>query len=146
MSNCSAAFADARDYAELICTRSSDAKQEAVIAAQLVIASGPIHAALASSDQCDCDMAAWGANYLKHLNILLAAATQDCPCSTLTAEDKAAYLAFVNAELEKIRLGQVDVCGGTGKNYPAFGSAELGVNIFNRARIIQNAIQRNNNG
>ena len=143
MSNCDLTFADARDYSELICTRSSDIKQQAIIAAQLTIAAGPIHAALASSDQCDCTMASWGANYLKSLNILLAAATQDCPCSTLTAEEKAAYLAFVNAELEKIRLGQVDVCGGTGKNYPAFGSVELGVNIFNRAQIIQNATQRN---
>jgi hypothetical protein len=139
---CDAPFAEARDYAELICTRTLDLSKEAIVNAQLKITAGAIHAAMSASGQCDCDLAEWATQYLKHLNIVLTAATQDCPCSTIGNEEKAAYLAFVNQELEKIRLGQVDACGGTGKNYPAFGTAELGVNIFNRAKIIQNRLQR----
>ena len=73
---------------------------------------------------------------LKHLNIILAAATQDCPCSTVAAEDKAAYMQFATAELEKIRLRQVDLCGGTGKDYPAFGSLQYGLNVFSKAQLI----------
>jgi len=139
---CSGAFAEARDYAELVCTRTLDVQNEAMINRQLKITAGAIHAAMSASGQCDCALAEWATQYLKHLNIVLTAATQDCPCSTIGNEEKAAYLAFVNQELEKIRTGQVDVCGGTGKNYPAFGTAELGVNIFNRAKIIQNRLQR----
>ena len=146
MSNCETVFADARDYAELLCTRSLDLTKEGVINAQLAITAGAIHAALSAGNQCACTPEPWALNYLKHLNIVLTAATQDCPCSTISNEDKAAYMLFVNQELEKIRLGQVDICGGTGKNYPAFGTAELGVNVFNRARIIQNRMQRNRGG
>lgn len=139
---CSGAYAEPRDYQELICTKTYSLADEPRIAAQLTITAGPIHAARAASNQCDCDLPAWASDYLKHLNIILAAATQDCPCSTITAEDKAAYLAFAQGELEKIRLRQIDLCGGTGRNYPAVGSIELGLNIFNKARIIQNRLNR----
>lgn len=141
--SCDGPFAEARDYAELICTRTYDASKEAVINAQLTMTAGAIHAAMSASNQCSCDLEAWAEQYLKHLNIILTAATQDCPCSTISNEEKAAYLAFVNTELEKIRTGQVDVCGGTGMDYPAFGSIELGLNVFNKAQIIQNREDRN---
>lgn len=111
---CNAAFANARDYAELICTRTLDPQREPQVNRQLRITAGAIHAAMSASDQCDCDLAEWATSYLKHLNVVLAAATQDCPCSTISNDEKAAYLAFANAELEKIRTGQVDVCGGSG--------------------------------
>jgi hypothetical protein len=139
---CSGAFANARDYAELVCTRTLDIQKEATINRQLTITAGAIHAAMSASDQCDCALADWAANYLKHLNIILAAATQDCPCSTISSDEKAAYLAFVNAELEKIRTGQVDVCGGTGKDYPAYGAIQYNLNIFNKAQIIQDRLDR----
>jgi hypothetical protein len=139
---CDTPFAVARDYAELICTSTLDLTKEARINRQLTITAGAIHAAMGASDQCTCTLEAWAENYLKHLNIVLAAATQDCPCSTISNEEKAAYLAFATAELEKIRTGQIDVCGGTGRDYPAFGNIELGLNIFNQAQIIENRIQR----
>ena len=139
---CDGPFANARDYAQLICTRTLEIQKEATVNFQLNTTAGAIHAAMSASDQCDCDLQGWASNYLKHLNIILAAATQDCPCSTISNEEKAAYLQFVNAELEKIRLGQVNVCGGTGRNYPAVGSIELGLNVFNKAQIIQNRIDR----
>jgi hypothetical protein len=139
---CSGAFANARDYAELVCTRTLDAQSEARINRQLAITAGAIHAAMSASDQCDCDAEDWAENYLKHLNIILAAATQDCPCSTIGNEEKAAYLEFVNAELEKIRTGQVDICGGTGKDYPAYGAIQYGLNVFNKAQIIQDRLDR----
>jgi len=139
---CSGAFATPRDYAELICTKSYNLTDEPRLNAQLTITAGAIHAAMGASDQCSCDLADWATNYLKHLNIVLAAATQDCPCSTLSAEDKAAYLAFVNAELDKIRNREIDLCGGTGKAYPAVGAIQYGLNVFNRAQIIQDRIDR----
>jgi len=139
---CDTTFATARDYATLICTSTLDIQKEAKINFQLNITAGAIHAAMSASDQCDCTLESWAENYLKHLNIVLAAATQDCPCSTISNEEKAAYMAFAQGELEKIRTGQVNVCGGTGKDYPAFGSIELGLNVFNDAQIIQNRIQR----
>jgi hypothetical protein len=139
---CDAAFATARDYAKLICTSTLDIQKEATVNFQLNVTAGAIHAAMAASDQCDCDLEPWAVNYLKHLNIVLAAATQDCPCSTISNEERAAYLAFAQGEIEKIRLGQVNVCGGTGRNYPAFGNIELGLNVFTDAQIIQNRINR----
>ena len=139
---CTGAFANARDYAELVCSRTLDLQKEATVNRQLTITAGAIHAAMSASDQCDCDPADWAENYLKHLNIILAAATQDCPCSTISNEEKAAYMAFANAELEKIRTGQVDICGGTGKDYPAFGAIQYGLNAFNKAQIIQDRLDR----
>ena len=139
---CTGAFADARDYAELICTNTLNIQKEAIVNRQLKLTAGAIHAAMSASNQCSCDLAEWAESYLQHLNIVLAAATQDCPCSTISNEEKAAYMAFVNAELEKIRLGQVNVCGGTGLDYPAFGAAEIGYNVFSKAQIIQNRDDR----
>jgi hypothetical protein len=140
--SCTGPFADARDYMQLICTSTCSATGEAQINAQLTVTAGAIHAAMAASNQCSCTLEGWAAQYLKHLNVILAAATQDCPCSTINENEKAAYLAFVNQELEKIRTGQIDLCGGTGRNYPAFGTIELGLNLFNDAQIIINRIKR----
>lgn len=139
---CLGAYAEPRDYAELICTRTYDMSDEARITAQLTITAGAIHAARAASNQCACTLADWAIDYLKHLNIALAAATQDCPCSSLNTDDKAAYLMFVNAELEKIRKREIDLCGGTGKDYPAVGAIQYGLNVFNRAQIIQDRLAR----
>ena len=139
---CSGTYAEPRDYQELICTKTYNLADEPRLAAQLTITAGPIHAARAASNQCACTLEPWAEDYLKHLNIVLAAATQDCPCSTLSAEDKAAYLAFANAELEKIRTRQIDLCGGTGKDYPAMGAIQYGHTVFARAEIIQNRLDR----
>jgi len=140
--SCDGPFANARDYASLVCTSTLTPSKEATVNFQLTVTAGALHAAMSASDQCDCDLQGWAVNYLKHLNIILAAATQDCPCSTISNEEKSAYLQFANAEMEKIRLGQVNVCGGTGRNYPALGAIELGLNVFNKAQIIQNRIDR----
>jgi hypothetical protein len=139
---CDSTFATARDYAALLCTSTLDIQKEAKVNFQLTVTAGAIHAAMSASDQCDCTLEGWAAGYLKHLNIILAAATQDCPCSTISDTEKAAYMSFVSAELEKIRTGQINVCGGTGMDYPAFGNIELGLNIFNKAQIIQNRLDR----
>ena len=136
-------YADARDYTQLICTKTSGIQQEPEINKRLERVSGMISAALQASDQCDCTWAAWAENYLATLNVYLAAALQDCPCSTVSDADKDRYLQYVNAELEKVRLGQIELCAGaTGKDYPAFGTANIGHNIFSKADIIQKRWQR----
>jgi len=139
---CTGQYATAREYAELICTRTLDLSAEARVNRQLILTSGALHAAMSASNQCTCDLADWAVQYLKHLNIILAAATQDCPCSTVSAEDKAAYLAFANAEMEKIRTRQIDLCGGTGRNYPAVGAIQYGLNVFNDAQLITDRLKK----
>jgi len=103
-------YADAREYTELVCTRTSDIQNEPSINLRLERVSGSISAALQASGQCDCTWASWATNYLATLNVYLAAALQDCPCSNLSEADKQRYLDYVNAELEKIRLGQIELC------------------------------------
>ena len=136
-------YADAREYTLLVCTKTSGVQQEPEINLRLERVSGAISAALQSSGQCDCTWTSWAANYLATLNVYLAAALQDCPCSNLSDADKDRYLLYVNDELEKIRSGQITLCDGeTGIDYPAFGTANIGHNIFSRADIILKRIQR----
>jgi len=136
-------YADARDYVQLVCTRTANPDDEPEINLRLERVSGTISAALQSSGQCACTWASWADNYLATLNVYLAAALQDCPCSNLSDADKDRYLQHVNAELEKIRLGQIELCAGeTGIDYPAFGTANIGLNIFAKADIINKREQR----
>ena len=141
---CNGQYATARDYVELICTRTADVQDEPHINVLLTRVAGTITAALQANGQCDCTWASWVDDYLANLNVYLAAALQDCPCSNLTEEDKRRYLDYVNNELEMIRTGRTELCEGeTGVDYPAFGNVNIGHNIFSRADIIQKREQRN---
>ena len=140
---CNGRYADARDYVQLVCTKTANPLDEPSINQRLDRVSGTISAALQASGQCDCTWASWAADYLAQLNVYLAAALQDCPCSNLSEADKQKYLDYVTGELEKIRTGQIELCAGeTGKEYPAFGIANIGYNVFAREDIIEKREQR----
>ena len=140
---CSGSYATAREYVSLVCTKTANVQDEADINVRLSRVSGTISAALQASGQCDCTWADWAAQYLSNLNVYLAAALQDCPCSNLSENDKQRYLDYATGELEKIRTGQIELCAGeTGIDYPAFGVANIGHNLFSQADIIQKREQR----
>jgi len=119
-------------------------KQIALLEHQLGVVASNIHAAMAAVGACDCTLASWALDYLAKLNIIEAGVFHKCPCDrSLTADDKAAYLEWMNEQLRMIREGEIELCTGhTVKSFPAVGWAEQGVTIFNEARIIDNAERR----
>jgi len=136
-------YADARLYAQLVCSRTHNPEDEPSINQRLNFVAGSITAAIAASDQCSCTWAGWAENYIATLNVYLAAALQDCPCSQLSDDDKNRYLEYVNGELEKIRTGEISLCAGdTAKTYPAIGIINIGWNKFAQADIIEKREQR----
>ncbi len=120
-------------------------KKIALLEHQLDMVAANIHAALGAVGACDCTLASWALDYLAKLNVIEAAVFHRCPCDrTLTPEDKAAFLEWVNDQLRMIREGEIELCAGhTVKSYPAMGWAEQAVTPWNAARIIDNAERRN---
>lgn len=129
---CTGAFATVDEYAALFkCGDTLTAEQEAVIEVLLAIAASDIHAAMASSGQCDCTLAPWAAVYLSKLNIIDAVAIHNCTCggANLTQEAKQMYLNWVTEQLVAIREGKLELCSGeTGVDFPAMGWAEVNWN------------------
>ena len=119
-------------------------KKIALLEHQLDMVAANIHAALGAVGACDCTLASWAPDYLAKLNVIEAAVFHRCPCDrTLTSEEKAAYLEWMNEQVRMIREGEIELCAGhTVKGFPAIGYAEQGVTAFNEARIIDNAIRR----
>jgi len=119
-------------------------KQIAKLNHQLDTTASNIHAALGAVGACDCTFASWVPEYLAKLNIIETGIFHRCPCSrTISAEDSAAWLEWMNEQLRMIREGEIELCAGhTVKSFPAIGWAEQGVTIFNEARIIDNAERR----
>ena len=75
----------------------------------------------------------------------LAAVFHACPCGQpkLTDEQKTNYMDFVNTQFSKLIDGSIDICGGTGKDFPAIDWAEVASTDFAASRIIVNDIMRN---
>jgi hypothetical protein len=137
---CSQTYADANDFAQHWCIEICEG-EEAQLNKQLRQSAARINAALHASNQCDCTLADWAAEYLKELNILIAVSFFKCPCSGLrvTPEERVAYMELVSADLVAIRESKLTVCAGeTGADYPAWGSIERGLTEYTIARIIEN--------
>lgn len=120
-------------------------QERSTIEHYLNITASDVHAALAAQGACDCSLSGWGAGLLKKLNIIEAASFYSCTCGTPNFSDneRQSLREWVANQLELIRTGKTDVCqGGTGGEYPAFGSAELAVTELNAARIIANRLKR----
>lgn len=111
----------------------------------LDITAPDVYAALASVDACDCTWTAWGTELVKKLNIIEAGVFHTCPCAQpkLSDEQRTAYMEFVNAQIQKLITGEIDICGGTGSNFPALDWAEVSGTDFAAANIITNDILRN---
>ena len=140
---CDSPYADANDFATFFCVDIAEGK-EAQLNTILKMAATSIHAARDASGGCDCDLSEWGAEYLKQLNCLLAAATYHCPCSlTLSDEEKRLYMDAARADLELIRTGKTELCSGeTAAEYPYLTWAERSLTSFNVGEIIRNELMR----
>lgn len=139
---CTATYGDANDFGAKFC-RDFDWEDEAVINRNLELAAGSINAARGSQGACDCTLADWAVNYLIDLNCVIAAAFWDCKCVRIADDKRAAMADWAQAELEKIRVGQIELCDGhTGTDYIALGWAQYSFTERNAARIIVNTLMR----
>ena len=123
-----------------------DALERAAIESYLNIAAADIHASRAASGGCNCTLASWAADYLAKLNIIDAAVIHNCTCGGVKMSDEARanWLQWVDAQLELIRLGKLELCEGeTGSEFPAWGSIEQSLTEWNQAQIIVNTTMRN---
>jgi len=140
MMACDGRYANADDFQAVWgCEVNPD--YESLINRQLDLGAAQIHAALASVAACDCTLADWATEYLKHLNSVVAALTLQgaCPCPNLTTEEIGVYGEWVNTRMEEIRTGKIELCqDATGMDYPAFGTAEIATTGFAARRILEN--------
>ena len=121
-------------------------EEQSQIENYLDITAADVHAALAASGACDCTLASWATKLLAKLNIVEAGVFHQCPCGkpNLTEAERAAYLQWVNGQMDLLRTGKLEVCSGeTGSEFPAVGWAEQSVTEFAAAKIIQNDSDRN---
>lgn len=121
------------------------ANEETQIQLYLDITAADVYAAIAASGACDCNWTTWGEALVKKLNIIEAAVFHSCPCAEpkLTDDQKTAYMEFVNTQMDKIITGELDICGGTGSDFPSIGWAEQASTEFAAGKIIVNDIERN---
>ena len=141
---CDGRYANADDYQAVWgCEVNPD--YESIINRELDLSASQIHAAMAAVAACDCTLADWATQYLKHLNCIIAALTLQgaCPCPNLTAEEVRIYMEWANTRLEEVRTGKIELCTGeTGLDYPAFAVAEIAVTDFAARRIWENYRKR----
>jgi len=115
----------------------------AQITEYLSIAASDIQAVMSAAGMCSCSLASWTTAYLMKLNVIDAAVLQNCPCGNkLSQEARAMWLEWINNQFELIRLNKIDLCGGTGTDYPAFGSVEQSLTEWTTAEIVINANAR----
>lgn len=121
-----------------------DAFERASIEHYLEITASDVHSALAAQGACDCDLSPWGLQLAKKLNIIDAASFTQCGCMVkLSPEERQQYRNWMDARLEEIRTGKVDLCdGGTGSEAPAFVSVKEAVTEFAAAQIVSDRIAR----
>lgn len=123
-----------------------DAQQRAVVELNLNLAATDINAALAASGACDCPFSSHGAEFLKRLNVIIAAAFYGCSCgrpAQASAENRARWQEWAQLQLEMLRDGRLEMCAGeTGADFPALGWAEQAWNEFAAAGIVLNDMAR----
>lgn len=142
---CSGAFATAEDYQKVFSCGSLSSDEAAEVDDVLEVTASRIHAVLAQTGQCDCDMSSWGLEYAKRLNIMEALITGRCRCglANLSQEERDAIQAQLNLEYGQILSGQLDLCdGATGKDYPAADIIQQSHTPWNAGRIIWNRLMR----
>ena len=83
------------------------------------------------------------------INIIEAGAFHVCPCvrPTITDEVRRTYLEWSDAQLRMIRTQEIELCEGyTGADFPAWGTVEQSLTVFNTERIIINREKRRRGG
>lgn len=135
---CDGAYADVNDFEAKFCQSISEG-DEAEICHKLQLAASNIKGALAAQGACDCTFADWATDFVKDLNVVIAAAFFKCPCTNLSLDDRRMYGEWATAQLALIRSGELELCAGeTGTTYPVVGWAEYSFTEFNAAKIIEN--------
>ncbi len=142
--SCLGAFADYSDWEIFWSVRVPDSEQTD-INRYLEMAASDIHAALAATGACDCDLAAWAEQFLIKLNVIDAAALFESPCGPhLTADKKQMYIDWISGQLEAIRTGKLELCAGeTGSETPVLDWATPRLNEFAAAQIVANDMEKN---
>ena len=140
---CTGAYADVADFEAKFCQQVGESDR-AEICRNLQLAASNIKGALAAQGACDCSFASWATDFVKDLNVIIAAAFFKCPCTNLSLDDRAQYAEWANTQLGLIRSGELELCEGeTGSTYPHTGWANQGTTEFARARIIASDILEN---
>lgn len=120
-----------------------DSQEIATIDHYLSIAASDLHAAMAANGMCDCNLAGWAEGFLQKLNIIDAASYYQCKCGQprLTDDMRQSYLDWCSTQLELIRMGKLELCGGeTGIEYPVVGWAQYSFTERNAAQLIVNRL------
>lgn len=147
--SCLDKYADAGDFSAFFCVDIDNNQQEATINNYLNIAASNIHVARAASNGCDCSLAPWATEYLKLLNIVIAASFYSCPCgrpgtSLMSDDTRHSYREWAQGQIDAIRDMRLELCDGeTSSEFPVVGWAEQGVTEFAKAQIVLNDILRN---
>jgi len=139
---CSGAFATVDEFrAQWFYSFEEDEASE--IQPLLTKSAGRIHAAMAATGQCSCNLASWAPDYLSDLNMTLAVVMFNMPCVRISGEQRQLFADQVNEQLNLIRTGEIELCAGeTAKQHPAFAVAEIGITDRNIGRIIANRLDR----
>lgn len=120
-----------------------DAFERATIENYLELTASDVASAVAAGGQCDCTATAWGLALLKKLNIIDAMSFYTCPClNSLEDTERQQLRNWMSDQLELIRTGKVDICGGPGSEGAAFGTSKEAVTPFARAQIIRDRIEQ----
>lgn len=122
---------------------SIEGREIAQIEHYLAVTAGPIHAAVAAQGACDC-LQPWAVELLKYINIVNVATLYLCECITgkFEKEDRDRYVRMAKEQLEQIRTGKVDLCGGTGTDIPFGGAIEIAHTEFAARQIVANRTAR----
>ncbi len=120
-----------------------EGREIAQIEHYLAVTAGPIHAAVQAQGACDC-LQPWAVELLKYINIVNVATLYLCDCITgkFEKEDRDRYVRMAKEQLEQIRSGKVDLCGGTGSEIPFGGAIEIAHTEFAAGQIIGNRWMR----
>ena len=123
-----------------------DTHQRTTIELNLDLAANDIHVALAASGACDCTPSAHGLQYLKRLNIIIAAAFYGCKCgqpAVIVGDARTQYMEWAQLQLDMLRDGRLEICEGeTGAEFPALAWSERSLTSFNVEQILRNEILR----
>jgi len=140
---CTGAYASVADFEAKFCQSVNEADR-AEICRNLQLAASNIKGALAAQGACDCTFADWALDFVKDLNVVIAAAFFKCRCTNISSDDRAAYAAWATEQLALIRSGELELCEGeTGAQFPYTGWADQGTTEWARRDIIVNDILRN---
>ena len=120
-----------------------EGREIAQIEHYLTVTAGPIHAAVQAQGACDC-LEPWAVELLKSINIINVATLYTCDCITgrLEKEDRDRAVRMVREQLDQIREGKIDLCGGTGPAIPFGGPIEIAHTEFAARQIVGNQLAR----